>query len=143
VPSLYPVHEVNHQQWSHRRVTLICGPPGSGKSTLARQLNANVAELEMFADMTDDHRLQLRGFGRLCPRIGRAPNPDYAVVRGAPTLAERQHHERMVKPHRTIVLLTPADVCHHRIDDRGRLRTAGEHEAVDQWWTAWNADHAA
>lgn len=135
--------EWHHEPWSYRRVTLICGPPGSGKSTLARELHANVAELEMFADLSDDHRLRLRAFGRLCHRIGRTRNCDYAVVRGAPTSDERHQHERLVRPARTVVLLTPAEVCHERIDERGRPTAAGEHQAVDDWWAAWVNDHAA
>ena len=136
-------HVVEHERWSRRTVTLVCGPPGAGKSTLAAQLHPSVLELESFAHLSDDHRLRLRAFGRMCSRIGRAPAPDYAVVRCAATQAERQHHERLVRPSRTVVLLTPLQVCIDRITARGRPNAAAEVEAARQWWHDWDADHAA
>lgn len=127
--------EVTHQQWSHRNVTLICGPPASGKSTFARQLHRQVIELETI--VASDHREALKLFGRAAYRIGRSPIPDAAIVRGAPGVGEREHHERLCRPARTIILLTPAEVCHARIDQRDRDEANGEHEAVDRWWRTW------
>jgi MoxR-like ATPase len=133
------MHEVHHPQWSSRSVTLICGPPGSGKSTLARQLHPDVVELEDF-DHLGDYRQALKLFGRRCYRIGRSPSINIAVIRGAPTVAEREHHENLCRPARTIVLLTPADVCRQRIEARDVIRP-GSLEAVGEWWSAWRAEN--
>ena len=130
--TLYP-------QYARRDVTLICGPPGSGKSTLARQLHGHVLELESITADTWQARLKL--FGRACYRIGRDPMARAAVVRGAPTQAERDHHVELCKPSKVIVLLTPADVCHQRVAERNRSTVAGEHEAIDAWWQAWSVEH--
>ena len=128
-----------HAQWSSRSVTLICGPPGSGKSTLARQLHPDVVELEDFDDV-GDYRAALKLFGRRCYRIGRNPSADIAVVRGAATAAEREHHEKVCRPSRTVVLLTPADVCRQRLEARDTIRP-GSLEAVDEWWSTWRAEN--
>lgn len=135
------VHEVDHVRWSSRRVTLICGPPGSGKSTLARQLHRNVLELEGID--IDDYRLRLKMYGRKAYRIGKMSFPDYAVVRGAPGFEEREHHEQLCRPSRTVVLLTPADVCHARVTERNRPTVDGEHYEIDRWWSVWNAEHSS
>ena len=134
-------HEVTpHPVWLGRRVTLICGPPGSGKSTLARQLHAEALELEGI--VADDYRLRLKLYGRAAWRIGRARLPDVGVVRGAASQAERDHHAKLCRPARTIVLLTPADVCHQRVTERNRPDVGGEHEAIDTWWDVWHREHA-
>jgi energy-coupling factor transporter ATP-binding protein EcfA2 len=129
----------DHPEWTGRTVTLICGPPGSGKSTLARQLSSNVVELE--AIVADTYPLRLKMFGRACYRIGRNPVASAAVVRGAPTQAERDHHANLCRPARTIVLLTPADICHQRVAERARVEVAKEHGAIDAWWDAWLREH--
>ena len=128
-----------HPEWSHRSVTLICGPPASGKSTLAATMHTKVIELEQFDGPT--HRERLKLFGRAAYRIGRSATANAAIVRGAPTIAEREHHQQLCRPSLTIVLLTPAAICHQRITDRGRARAAGEHEAVDEWWSKWTSEH--
>lgn len=130
---------VDHPQWSSRSVTLICGPPGSGKSTLARQLHPNALELEQF-DELGDYRRALKLFGRGCYRIGRNSLADIAVVRGAAGAAEREHHENLCRPSRTIVLLTPADVCLERINARDVIRP-GSLEGVTEWWSTWRAEN--
>lgn len=132
-------HITEHPQWAHRNVTLICGPPASGKTTLAHELHPTVIELEQFTAPTPRERLKL--FGRAAYRTGRNPAANTAIIRGAPTQAERAHHEQLCKPARTIVLLTPAATCHQRIDQRARQRAQGEHQAVDQWWQAWHNEH--
>jgi hypothetical protein len=38
-------------------------------------------------------------------------------------------------------LLTPADVCHARIDARGRETAGGEHAEVDRWWSVWRKEN--
>jgi len=63
------------------------------------------------------------------------------VVRCAASIAERQHHERLCRPARTIVLLVDAAECHRRISERNRPTAAGEHAAVDEWWRVWNDEH--
>lgn len=134
-------HDVTvHPEWAARAVTLVCGPPGSGKSTLARQLHPAVIELECI--VADNYRQALKLFGRACYRAGRNPLANVGVVRGAPTQAERDHHARLCKPARTIVLLVPPDVCHRRVTERNRERVDGEHEAIDAWWDAWRREHA-
>jgi len=130
--------EIHHPQWSSHNVTLVCGPPGSGKSTLAASLHANVIELEQF-DHLGDYRQSLKLFGRAAWRIGRNPSANAAVVRGAPTAAEREHHEQLCRPARTVVLLTPADVCLERINAREHVRP-GSIEGVGDWWRAWLAE---
>lgn len=131
--------EIDHPQWSGRLVTLVCGPPGSGKSTIARELHPEVVELEDF-DHLGDYRTALKLFGRRCYRIGRGTSPNVAVVRSAPTVAEREHHENLCRPSRTIVLLTPADICRERINARSVIRP-GSLEAIDDWWSAWRAEN--
>ena len=133
-------HITEHPEWAGRNVTLVCGPPASGKSTLARQLHRDVVELEHMVAAT--HQLRLKLFGRTAYRIGRNPIANAGIVRGAPTGKERAHQANLCHPSRTIVLLTPADICHQRITERARTRAAGEHEAVDAWWRAWNLEHA-
>ena len=130
--TVYPEH-------ANRQVTLICGPPGSGKSTLARQLHTNVIELETIN--ADTWQLRLKLFGRACYRVGKDPVARAAIVRGAPTQAERDHHVELCKPARVIVLLTPAETCHQRVAERNRPRVEGEHAAIDAWWQAWNDEH--
>lgn len=135
-------HEVTlHLEYIGRAVTLVCGPPGSGKSTLARQLHPAVIELESI--VADNYRQALKLFGRYCYRAGRNPLANIGVVRGAPTQAERDHHAKLCRPSRTIVLLVPADVCHQRVAERNRERVQGEHEAIDAWWDAWLREHAS
>lgn len=136
-----PQEVTEYPENARREVVLICGPAGSGKSTLARQLQSYVLELETIT--ADTWQLRLKLFGRACYRIGRNPMAQAAVVRGAPTQAERDHHVDLCKPSKVIVLLTPADVCHQRVAERNRSTVAGEHEAIDAWWQAWNAEHAA
>ena len=128
----------DHAEWSTRNVTLVCGPPGSGKSTMARELHGTVVELEQFVG---DARTRMRMFGRTVYRLGRKSNADAAVVRGAPSIAERQHQESLCHPARTIVLLTPPAVCHERITARGRPTAAGEHGEVDRWWAVWISEN--
>lgn len=135
-----PQEVTEYRQYASRQVVLVCGPPGSGKSTLARQLHSNVLELEFIVAETWQLRLKL--FGRACFRLGRNPSARAAVVRGAPTQAERDHHVNLCKPSKVIVLLTPPDVCHQRVAERNRATVDGEHKAIDAWWATWNAEHA-
>ena len=137
---MHDQHVTYYPEHAHRQVVLICGPPGSGKSTLARQLSTNVIELEGIIADTWQRRLKL--FGRACYRVGRNPSASAAVVRGAPTQAERDHHVRLCKPAKVIVLLTPADVCHQRATQRNRPNVDGEHSAIDAWWEAWSREAA-
>ena len=132
------VHD--HAVWASRSVTLLCGPPGSGKSTLAESLHQRTVEVEHYAD-ADTIREQLRRYGKAVFTVGKRSTPDAAVVRCAASIAERQHHERLCRPSRTIVLLVDAAECHRRIDERNRPTAAGEHAAVDEWWRVWNAEH--
>lgn len=128
----------DHSEWSGRSVTLICGPPGSGKSTLARELHGEVLELEQFVG---EHRYRLKMFGRKAWRIGRALSPDWAVVRGAASAVEREHHESLCRPSRTIVLLTPAAECRRRVIERDRETVEGELGEIDRWWSVWREEH--
>ena len=136
---MHNTHEIDHPQWSNRNVTLICGPPGSGKSTLARSLHPEVVELEDFDDV-GDYRQALKLFGRKCYRIGRKLHANIAVVRSAASVAEREHHEQLCKPSRTIVLLTPADICRQRVEARDVIRP-GSLEAIGDWWLTWTDEH--
>lgn len=136
-----PVETTEHPRWAARSVSLICGPPGSGKSTLAAEMHPTVLELERFADV-DDYRQRLRRFGLYAYRIGRASHVDIGVVRGAASVADREHHEGLCRPARTIVLLTPASVCHDRVEQRGRDTASGEHAEIDRWWSTWRSEHA-
>ena len=130
-----------HERWSHRRVSLVCGPSGSGKSTLAAELHPDwIVEVERFVD-APSIREKLRRYGLAAHRVGRGINADDAVVRAAAEAAEREHHEKLCRPARTIVLLTPLEVCHERIDRRGRPQAAREHDSAIEWWRLWNEEH--
>jgi energy-coupling factor transporter ATP-binding protein EcfA2 len=134
-------HEITlHPEYAGRTVSLICGPPGSGKSTLARHMHGDALELESI--IADTYPLRLKLFGRMCYRIGRNPIASIGIVRGAPTQVERDHHVKLCKPSRTIVLLTSADVCHQRVTERNRAEVAKEHAAIDAWWDVWRREHA-
>ena len=127
---------VEHPHWQGRNVSLICGPPGSGKSTLARKLHASVLEVEQFDGPGITPREALRRYGLAAYRIGKQPLANVGVVRGGAGDSERQRHETMCKPARTIVLLTPPDVCLARIAQRqGDAPWAAA--AVAKWWASW------
>lgn len=127
---------VEHSHWQGRNVSLICGPPGSGKSTLARKLHASVLEVEQFDGPGITPREALRRYGLAAYRIGKQPLANVGVVRGGASDSERQRHETMCKPARTIVLLTPPDVCLARITQRqGDAPWAAG--AVAKWWASW------
>jgi hypothetical protein len=96
-------------------------------------------ELEDF-DAAGDFRQALKLFGRRCYRIGRNPNANIAIVRSAASVAEREHHENLCRPSRTIVLLRPADVCRQRVEARANIRP-GSIKAISDWWATWNAEH--
>jgi shikimate kinase len=130
---------VDHSQWAHRNVTLICGPPGSGKSTLARQLHPSAIEVEDYG-YAATVREQLKLYGRAVYRVGKAPHPNVAVVRGGASLAEREHHESLCRPARTIILLTPLELCRHRITERGRSEMTGELAAAAKWWSLYDSE---
>ena len=70
----------------------------------------------------------------------RNPAANHAIIRGAAGTVERTHHEQLCKPKRTIVLLTPPDVCHQRVTQRNRAEADKEHHAIDAWWTTWRAE---
>jgi hypothetical protein len=91
-------------------------------------------------------RERMRTYGRKAWRAGRNPAPDIAIIRGAPTEAEREHQRNLAHPARTIILLTPAHICHERIDARARPGIDGrdiadQHAAVDAWWRAWGNEN--
>ena len=135
--------ENDHPAWSDRSLTLICGPPGSGKTTLAHTLHAHM--LDVGDIIADNARDRMRKFGRTAHRAGKHPHPDLAIVRGAPDVATRLHIEQMSRPARTIILLTDASTCHERVTQRDRRTPNGvesQHEEIDRWWQAWEADES-
>jgi thymidylate kinase len=134
---------ITHTQWARHNVTLICGPPCSGKSTLARLLYRKVIELERYKHA--DLRHNLRAYGRDVATLGRQPSACAAVIRGAPTAAEREHQEQACKPRQTVILLTPAALCHARIDERAEIEgiarwstPAAQHAEVNRWWRLYD-----
>ena len=136
----------DHEQWAGRTLTLICGPPGAGKTTLALTLHPTTLDIGELPPGTPRERSRL--FGRLAYRAGRNTNPNLAVTRGAARVTDREHLEGLTRPHRTIILPTPADICHERITKRNRAGVDGrdldgQHAAVDLWWSAWLADEHA
>ena len=126
---------IDHPQWAGHNVTLITGPPGSGKSTLAASLHPRVIEVENYTH--PELRVRLRAFGLDVHKTGRNAMANVAVVRGAPTIEERAHHEGMCRPARTIVLLVDAATCHQRVDARGRDDLGFQHRGIDEWWARY------
>lgn len=134
---------IEHPQWAHRSCTLICGPPGSGKTTLGLQLHPRTLDIGELPPGTPRERM--RTFGRLAWRAGRSPHPNLAIIRGAPTQPERDHQADLAHPARTIILLTDADTCHQRVNQRARTHSeqhgrglADQHRAIDDWWKRWD-----
>jgi len=135
-----PQQVVEHPEHQGRNVTLICGPPGSGKTTLGLHLHPETLDIGEMPAGTPRERMRL--FGLIAYRVGRSPHANVAVIRGAPTAAERQHQQKLCRPSRTVVMLTDADECHRRIAARNRhgidgRDLAGQHDAVDAWWIQW------
>ena len=136
---------IDHPEWAGRNCTLICGPPGAGKTTLALQLHSRTLDLADFP--TGTPRERMRSFGRQAWRAGRNPNPDLAVVQGAPLLERRLHLADQCHPARTIILLTDADTCHQRVTARNRQGAdgrgvSGQHAAIDYWWRQWQSERS-
>ena len=101
----------------------------------------HAATLELLYDEGGDVRQRLRAYGLRAYRIGKTWPIDIAVVRGAPSAAEREHHENLCKPSRTLILLTPAEVCHERVEARGRDTVGVEHAGIDAWWDVWRREN--
>jgi len=141
--TLGPHLVIEHDAWSSRSLTLICGPPGAGKTTYALRLHPTTLDIGDLPPGTPQGRM--RRFGRLAHRAGRQPHPNLAVVRCAPLAASRSHLESLTRPSRTVILLTDPDTCHQRITARNRSGIDGrdldgQHAAVDTWWSAWKAE---
>lgn len=132
---------IEHPQWAHRNVTLICGPPGAGKTTLALKLHA--ATLDIGDLLPGSPRKRMARYARLAAHIGRTEGNNLAVVRCAAIPAERTAQQRLVHPARTIILLTDAATCHERIIARNRTSNEDGRDVPDQlealavWWTRW------
>ena len=136
---------IEHPDNAGRGVTLICGPPGAGKTTLGLQLHPATLDIGELPPGTPRERMKT--YGRTAWRIGRDWTADIAVIRGAPTEYERAHQQGLCRPARTIIMLTPAEVCHLRIAERNRAGVDGryiadQHAAVDAWWSSWSAGNA-
>jgi len=137
---------IPHPEWWGRSVTLICGPPGSGKTTLGLRMHPRTLDIGELPPGTP--RGRMRTFGRMAWRAGRSADPNLAVIRGAPTRAEREHQQQLCRPSRTIILLTDASVCHERVSRRNRSEgdewgrgLDGQHAAIDEWWCRWYAEN--
>lgn len=137
---------------------LVAGPPAAGKTTWVRERAApgdlvldwdeilaalsglpayeRPEPLTYYANVAVMAVLKaLRGAGR----NGIARPPSSFVIRTAPKPLQREAYALPLPAGlgaRVVVLATPADVCHARIDaDPGRQPTAAaQHDAVDAWW---------
>ena len=133
---------IEHPQWAHRTtITMICGAPGSGKTTLGRKLHRNILDMDDFPP--GEPRERMRRYGKLAWKAGRVNAPHLAVIRCAASNDERRHLEGLCQPHRTIVLLTPPDVCRQRVIERNRndidgRDVAAQCQAIDDWWATWS-----
>jgi len=130
---------------------IVCGPPASGKSTYVSE-RASFTELVL--DL-DDIKATLSGLPVYQP--GRAWRDEavrhrnselgklsaaYAKLGGAwlivgePTPEKRLWWRIKLRPLSIIVLATPAEVCHARIDADPRRDAVRDlhHAAVDAWW---------
>jgi len=140
----HQVITIEHPENAHRNVTLICGPPGAGKTTLALQLHPQALDIGDLPPGTARQRSKI--YARKAWRIGNNPHANTAVTRGAPTEAERARQRELCKPARTVIMLTPADECHRRVTQRNRpgdpgRELADQHDTIDTWWTAWQAEN--
>jgi len=134
---------IEHPEWAGRNVTLICGPPGAGKTTVGLRLHPRTLDIGELPPGTPRQRTRL--FGRMAWRIGRNPDANVAVIRGAPTQRERKHQQDLCHPSRTIIMLTDAATCHERVTKRNRTDAAqhgrglqDQHGAIDEWWRRWD-----
>lgn len=132
---------------------LVCGPPASGKTTYVDQhvgINEMVLDLDVIrASLSGLPIYQHTGTAGLAEalryrnsQLGKLHSP-YCKLGGAwlivsaPKLEERAWWRAKLRPMSVVVLATPAEECHARIDADARRSWVADvhHAAVDQWWT--------
>ena len=138
---------------------IVCGPPAAGKAAyveahatyteLVIDLDAIRAELsEMplwqpgYGWFNEAVRERNRRLGSLSSRYVRLGGAWLIVP--APKLESRLWWRGKLKPLSVVVLATPAEVCHARIDadPRRALIAAQHHAAVETWWRDYEPERA-
>jgi hypothetical protein len=133
---------------------LVCGPPASGKTTYVEQhlgINEQVLDLDFIKAQVSGLPLYQPGIAYLDEalrqrntQLGELHSP-YCRLAGcwlivtAPKVEHRLWWRGKLKPMSVLILATPADVCHARIDadDRRAMVRDLHHREVDRWWASY------
>lgn len=130
---------------------IVCGPPAAGKAAYVESrasFTEIVVDLDVIRAELSGMTLSQPGYGwfneavRERNRLLGSLSSPYVKLGGAwlivpaPKLENREWWRRKLRPLSMIVMATPAEDCHARIDSdpRRALVRDQHHAAVDSWW---------